>query len=94
MPPFLVLALIAQVAATPDPVTTYGPWAVLSGVIGALWKLHLDADSRDRDRLETALAGWSAQREANDKLADLIEADRAELRTELAAIKQKLERKA
>ena len=54
-----------------------GPYAALVGalvIVGALWQSHERADADVRTLRDIAIAGWKAQTDATNRLADAIEA--------------------
>lgn len=61
------------------------PWQIiaivttaLTAVIGALWRLHLQADADDRAQRDEAIAGWRDSTAAVNRLAEAIEKDTAD----------------
>jgi predicted outer membrane lipoprotein len=58
------------------PEALLGPFGVVLAAAGAvviLWREHMKADERERKIAERALAGWEAQTNATNRLAEALE---------------------
>ena len=59
------------------PAELYGPAGLLVALafaVAALWRDHVRADADDRSQRDTALAGWKAQTDATNRVADALDA--------------------
>ena len=51
-----------------------GLLVALAFAVAALWRDHVRADADDRSQRDVAIAGWKAQTDATDRVADALEA--------------------
>ena len=62
------------------PAEIYGPAGLLVAALAAvvaLWRSHERSDTDVRTQRDVAIAGWKAQTDATNRLADAIEASLA-----------------
>ena len=58
----------------PELLGPLGLTVALAFAVVALWRDHTRADADDRVQRDTAIAGWKAQTDATNRVADALEA--------------------